>query len=141
MKALRRAHEQVHRKRSAKCEPNAYRLRRVVGAGHDDEQVHVAPLALFAARVRAKQDDLLRLELLHDLARVATNGRHWDLGRLVAARHIRRVGFCAHGSILGMDAVSEQYCVPLFFLIIVFGVGERQHLLFPTSQIATMPVV
>ena len=46
-----------------------------VGAvGQDDQQVQVAVLVGFAARATAEEDDLLRLEALHDELRDGLDG-------------------------------------------------------------------
>src|SRR5262249_60869053 len=44
----------------------------------------IAPLVRLPVGVRAEEDDLLGLESLRDLARVATDGRHRNIGRMVA---------------------------------------------------------
>src|SRR5437867_1944723 len=57
-KSLRSAHEKVHGKRCPAGHPDTNSLRVMIGTRHHDQQIHVASLSLFTARVRPEQNHL-----------------------------------------------------------------------------------
>jgi len=65
---LWRADNEVHGEWCSNGHANPDGLTHDVACRHHHQQIHVAPLALFAARVRTEQDHLVRLERLDDLA-------------------------------------------------------------------------
>ncbi len=79
LKVLRRVNDQVQPEHNIQTTVDFQGLfdfpqRRV----HDDQHIHIAFGARVPARIRAEQDDLLRLEVLHDLLHHLVNGFLWN---------------------------------------------------------------
>lgn len=67
------SHDEVHRKRSGKPPANPHGLIVLVACVHHHEQIDVAVGGWRSVGVRAKQDDLIGIELLGDFSRVAAD--------------------------------------------------------------------
>lgn len=70
---LRRANDEIQRKRRVQCVVDAARLIDLVPRWHDHHDIHIAVGMRPPVRVRPEQDDLLRIEPLRDLTREAPN--------------------------------------------------------------------
>ena len=79
MQVLRGSHNQAQRKRGGDRPANANGLRVLMPGRHDDQNVHVAVRVRRPVRMRAEEDDLLRMEALGDLAREPANDAHRDI--------------------------------------------------------------
>src|ERR1051325_2261213 len=79
-----RSYDQVQWKWRFKYRANSDGLTRFIRALHHHQQIHVAVFVWLAIRKRAKQDDLVGLESLRNLARVTTDRRHRNVGQTVA---------------------------------------------------------
>jgi hypothetical protein len=55
----------------------------LVPRGHNNEDIHIAIRVRLPVRMRAKQDDLVRLKALGNLARKAPDQPHCDIGATV----------------------------------------------------------
>jgi hypothetical protein len=71
--------EEIHRELSGYQASNLHRLIQLIPRRHNDQDVDVAVRVGRAISVRAKQDDLLRLKPLGNLASKTTDHAHGDI--------------------------------------------------------------
>lgn len=122
---LRCADNQVHRERCRDVESNPACLIQLVTSGHDNEKVHIAVGVQRAVRMRAEENDLVRVETLSDTPPEAPNFRKRD-GSGTAPAWLRgsqdSAAFSGHVTILAWQGAKlEDVIRPVTHVLLSWG--------------------
>ena len=77
--------DQIHGKGRRQLPRYFYSLIQLIACRHDDQQVHIAIGVRCSIRLGAEQDDLVRLKALGDLAGIAADDTHGNVGTPIDA--------------------------------------------------------
>jgi hypothetical protein len=105
------SHVNIEREGALKRAIDADGLIDGIARRHDDHQIDVALRVRRAVGIGAKEDDLVRLKPLGNLAREAADRRQRNVWRSIAVRldvRCRRIALVAHGALVAHSAIVRD---------------------------------